>query len=98
MKRYLLILNLKAGNARPIESELTQLFGNNDIHLDVKKTSKPLDAQKFAKQAIGHYSVVIAAGGDGTINEVVNGLANSSTRLGIMPLGTIWARPMAVIS
>ncbi len=35
------------------------------------------------------YGVVVAAGGDGTINEVVQGLKNSDTLFGILPIGTI---------
>ncbi|RHW32447.1 diacylglycerol kinase [Neobacillus notoginsengisoli] len=49
------------------------------------------DATKAAKIAVERrYDVVIAAGGDGTINEVVNGLANQEYRpkLGVIPMGT----------
>jgi YegS/Rv2252/BmrU family lipid kinase len=53
------------------------------------------DARQLAAQAVHEgYTTVIAAGGDGTANEVVNGLADvpqglASVRLGIFPLGTI---------
>lgn len=35
------------------------------------------------------YELIIAAGGDGTINEVINGMAESSSVLGVIPMGTV---------
>jgi YegS/Rv2252/BmrU family lipid kinase len=86
--RHLLILNPRAGKAKKIEKELVELFKKNNILLEVKETKKPLDARSIARHAVGRFSVVIAGGGDGTINETINGLANSKTKLGIIPLGT----------
>ncbi|GAC1459242.1 MAG: diacylglycerol kinase family lipid kinase [Ktedonobacteraceae bacterium] len=53
------------------------------------------DARTFAREAVEqHISVVVVVGGDGTINEVIQELANSDTALGVLPSGTvnIWAR------
>ncbi|MBW2972485.1 diacylglycerol kinase family lipid kinase [Candidatus Woesearchaeota archaeon] len=88
MKRHLLIINPRAGRAKRIEDDLVGFFRQHDVLLDIKKTRRPLDAKSFAKAAVRKYSVVIAAGGDGTINETINGLAGSKTRLGIIPMGT----------
>lgn len=57
-------------------------------------TSGPGDARRMATElALAGSSVVVAAGGDGTINEVVNGLRdagpNSQTALGLLPSGTM---------
>ena len=47
------------------------------------------DAEIFAREALGKPpSLIIAAGGDGTFNEVVNGMAGSEVPLAILPLGT----------
>jgi diacylglycerol kinase (ATP) len=52
-------------------------------------------AERFAREG---EPVVIAAGGDGTLNEVVRGLAGSSSVLGVLPAGTmnVFAREMGI--
>src|SRR2546426_2720080 len=53
-------------------------------------TSGPGDAQRFAAQAVAQgCGLVIAAGGDGTVNEVVNGIGSSAVPLAVLPLGTV---------
>jgi YegS/Rv2252/BmrU family lipid kinase len=48
------------------------------------------DAKRLAARAVQErYDVVVAAGGDGTINEVINGLGTSGLPLGVLPLGTV---------
>jgi diacylglycerol kinase (ATP) len=57
----------------------------------ISTTKKGGDAERFAKRAIREKcDYIIAAGGDGTVNEAVNGIATHSeqVRLGILPLGT----------
>jgi len=60
-----------------------------------KATAGPGDAQRLAAEAVVEgYEVVVAAGGDGTLNEVLNGIAAvpgglEQVRLGVLPLGTV---------
>lgn len=57
-------------------------------------TQRTGDARTLAAQAVvDGYETVVAAGGDGTINEVLNGIADANgldqVRLGILPIGTV---------
>lgn len=48
------------------------------------------DAEHLARKAAAEgFEHIVAAGGDGTIHEVVNGLAGSDASLGLMPMGTM---------
>jgi len=70
---------------RRIASELTA--AGLKYQLEVAETSQA--AVELSRQAAGQrFDQVIAAGGDGTVNAVINGLAGSPSALGIIPLGT----------
>ena len=61
----------------------------------LKATTAPGDARRFAHAAVATgYDIIAAAGGDGTVNEVLNGIGDdpdgfAKTRLGVLPLGTV---------
>ncbi|CAO6128773.1 LCB5 Sphingosine kinase and enzymes related to eukaryotic diacylglycerol kinase [Candidatus Pelagibacterales bacterium] len=74
------------------------LFNKFLLNRIVKILKKNSHVETFATEKIGHatllcrvhiknFDVVVAAGGDGTINEVINGM-DDKTSLGIIPLGT----------
>src|SRR5580765_2064704 len=53
-------------------------------------TTAPGEAEVLARHAASEgFTKIVAAGGDGTINEVVNGLAGSPATLGLLPIGTV---------
>jgi diacylglycerol kinase (ATP) len=67
--------------------------------VDCCETRAPGDAAGLARNAAGRgVEVVIAAGGDGTVGEVANGLVNTGTSLGVLPTGTTnsWAIQMGI--
>jgi lipid kinase YegS len=89
-KRVRLILNGKvAGNDALRVAVARQRDAGH--HIEVRVTWEKGDARGFVSEA-GNVDLLIAAGGDGTLNEVLHGLMNLSeaTRpiLGIVPLGT----------
>lgn len=61
----------------------------------LRETRGPGDASRLAASAVSEgFDTLVAAGGDGTLNEVLNGLADApgglaQVRLGLLPLGTV---------
>lgn len=78
--------------------QLTEAMANlrrHDWQVELKLTGAAGDASRLAAEAVAaKVQVVIAAGGDGTINAVIQELAGSDTALGVLPIGTVnvWAR------
>jgi YegS/Rv2252/BmrU family lipid kinase len=70
----------------------------------LKLTTAPGDARRLATEAVVEgFELVVAAGGDGTLNEVLNGIGDAPqgferAGLGILPLGTVnvFARELAI--
>lgn len=58
--------------------------------VDTRPTKKAGDAEIFAREACGVYDVLVISGGDGTMNEIINGIANQKNRpkIGYIPTGT----------
>ena len=65
------------------------LLASQGIEVEAIPTAGPNDAARLV-QSVSHSEtdLILVAGGDGTINEVVNGMAGSKLPLGILPAGT----------
>jgi YegS/Rv2252/BmrU family lipid kinase len=86
-----LIYNPTAGprDARRSLKRICSRLKHHRWSVELRMTEKPGDATDLAQAAVqAGCDVVIAAGGDGTIGEVVNGLVGSRTALGVLPMGT----------
>jgi YegS/Rv2252/BmrU family lipid kinase len=86
----LIVFNPVAGQRRAqLLWRVLDVMVANGIRIEVAKTQRAGDAEAFARAAAARGAgLVVAAGGDGTIAEVANGLMDSSARLGVIPLGT----------
>lgn len=83
-----IIVNPNAGSVGETEA-LEALASSPDT--GVRLTEKEGDARVIARQAIeAGVDLIVAAGGDGTLNEVLNGMAPDfgEARLGLLPMGT----------
>ena len=91
-KKLLLIMNPKSGTmlAPKHLSEIISGFSGADFMTEVLMTTAGGDARDFAVQYGGSVDTVVVSGGDGTLNEVIDGLISGgwSTPLGYIPAGS----------
>src|SRR3982750_3664294 len=92
-RRAVLISNPRTGrygSRRPPQiAAVRDFLRAHNIAVEVKMTTGPGDANCIAATASANgISEIIVSGGDGTINEAVQGLVGTSARLGILPTGT----------
>jgi diacylglycerol kinase (ATP) len=93
-----LIFNPSSGRSRGVVIASAVQAGLRDrgFEAELYATDRPKDATTIAERLYPEADVIVAIGGDGTINEVVNGMAaarerarESRPRLGIVPAGTV---------
>lgn len=88
MNKKIVILNPAAHSEKA--SRLRQRIEAISGGVPVRLTSEHGDARRIAAEAVREgVGLIIAAGGDGTLNEVVNGIGHAAVRLGILPVGTM---------
>ena len=88
MKNTVVILNPAARGART--SRLRSQVESLTRGATLCATSHTGEAEVLARHAAAEgFNRIIAAGGDGTINEIVNGIAGSNVALGLLPVGTM---------
>jgi len=91
-RKATLISNPKTGryvSKRKTIQQLASQLNSLGVDVELKLTEGPGDAAEIAAQAARNGSTdVIVAGGDGTINEAIQGMVGTRARLGILPRGT----------
>jgi diacylglycerol kinase (ATP) len=89
--RYLLIANPVSGSglsSRDLGAVL-KFFRRRGHLVDLRLTERKGHAEELAREgARGDYEAIIVGGGDGTINEALNGMAGSDKKLAVIPWGT----------
>jgi len=89
MSNICIILNPTAGGVDDLDVVMTQLRRLPDA--EIRLTGRRSSAARFARTALRKgREIIIAAGGDGTLNEVINGIGENlgEARVGLIPLGT----------
>lgn len=90
--KYLLLYNPMSGrsNFKKHINQVIRFFSKTKHLLDIYESKAPKDLEIYSQLQASNYDVFLVAGGDGTVNEVLNGMMKSEQRpvLGILPAGT----------
>ena len=89
-KRVLFLINPVSGIGRQktIEKLIEKQIDHEKLQVEIAYTQYRGHARELSAAASGKFDVVVAVGGDGTVNEVGSALINSSTALAIVPTGS----------
>ncbi len=89
-KKVLFLINPVSGigKQRAVERFIESEIDKSRLDVDVSYTQYKAHARVLAGEAAGIYDVVVAVGGDGTVNEVSSKLIDTNTALAIIPTGS----------
>lgn len=77
----------RKGNGKDLVSMVRKKFADTPVH--IHRTDYPQHATTLARRAVLEGAdTIVAGGGDGTVNGVLNGIVGSNVALGIVPIGT----------
>ena len=101
MSVVVVILNCRAGSqaAEDVSDRVSAVFRAAGIDAELMVAGDGVDVGDAAKRAIeGGATMVVAGGGDGTINAVASAVVGTDVTLGVLPLGTLnhFARDLSI--
>jgi YegS/Rv2252/BmrU family lipid kinase len=92
MRKAALLYNPASGGSRQRKRELesaVDILKRGGVEAELVATDSPAHAEQEARRAIqSGFDAIFACGGDGTINNIIQVLANTPVALGILPIGT----------
>jgi len=84
------IINPISGTSRKnkIKRQIQKIFGDSKYKYTIVETEREGHATVLASEMSKSHDIIVAVGGDGTLNEVVRGILNTEAKLGIVPCGS----------
>jgi len=88
--RYLLIVNPEAGSRSTMQAlpDIERLMRARQAEFEFHFTKERGHATELVKEVGENFDVIVSVGGDGTLNEIVNGMPALNKPLGVLPIGT----------
>ncbi len=89
-KKALFLINPISGIGRQknVEKLIKTYIDKEKLNVNVRYTEFAGHAKEMSREAVGIYDIVVAVGGDGTVNEVGTSLIGSGTAMAIIPTGS----------
>ena len=88
--KHIFIVNPVSGGGKALKivQNINKVCMEKEFDYEIHFTEKAGDATKIAKKYRFSQNVIYSVGGDGTLNEVVNGIVGSKNMLGVIPCGS----------
>lgn len=88
--KYIFIVNPKSGKGKALKAaeKIEKLCKERNLYYEIHFTKGPNDATRIAKKYRFQDNIIYSVGGDGTLNEVINGIVGTKNILGIIPCGS----------
>ena len=85
------IINERSGAARHPDtgSKIQSLFAKHGLHVQLERVPDPGDLPARARRAAARGDVLVAAGGDGTVNTVAGVAVETHATMAVLPMGTL---------
>jgi diacylglycerol kinase family enzyme len=88
--KILINAGARAGQTEPLQKRLIELLGAGGIDADISPAGHGQELSELAQAAAAdNYDLVVAGGGDGTVNAVASAIIGTEKTLGVLPLGTL---------
>ena len=88
--KHIFIVNPTSGKGKALKTveQIEKVCKERNIDCEINYTKSSGDATKIARKYFLSKNIIFSVGGDGTLNEVVNGIIGSKNILGVIPCGS----------
>ena len=89
-RKALFIINPVSGGKKKdgVPELINRYIDHSNFEFETVFSTGVKHARDVAKEQAANYDVIVAVGGDGTVNEVASAIAGTDTSLGIIPFGS----------
>lgn len=90
LMKHVFIVNPLAGGGKSLRASkrIEEICKRDNLDYIIRYTSEPMDATRITKEYKEEECIIYSVGGDGTMNEVLNGIVGSKNLFAIVPAGS----------